>query len=500
MRRSAVLCCAVVGVLFLWCGSALADPSETVTPAIGHPSGVVTVTGGGFNAFETVDVYFDTTDMALASSSSAGAVSASLTVPASAVPGAHWVTLMGRKSGISIQKTFGVHTDWASYKYSPGGRGWNAFENVLSPSTVAGLDLAWSGKTGGTSGSSPVVANGAQKVFIGSWTDSSLYVLSAATHALLWKGQTAGGVIASPAVANAVVYASWNANVGGGVAAFPVAGCGAAVCAPSWSVALDGFPNAGAPVVSGGVVYIATSTGNVYAISTSTHTVLWHAVIGPLNTSPAVSGGSVYVSAFDGHVYAFPVGCRSDGGVCAAAQTSPPLSSTTATPAVSGTRLYVDGLGILYALRLSNLSVDWSVPIDGMAAVESPVVANGILYTTSHYGAALTAVSLTTHAVLWSSTVNRSDNAPAIANGVVYVHGNTDLYAFPALCSNPCAPLWTTAADDTGGSPVVSDGVLYAGTDTGLAAFDLPSGTLTPVRPNPASLVPNRSLKPQHNK
>jgi hypothetical protein len=48
---------------------------------------------GGFRASTAVDIYFDTTDMALAITSGTGAFSGiGIQVPASAVPGTHWVT------------------------------------------------------------------------------------------------------------------------------------------------------------------------------------------------------------------------------------------------------------------------------------------------------------------------------------------------------------------------------------------------------------------------
>src|SRR5581483_2341997 len=134
--------------------------------------------------------FFDTTDVALAGTDSAGNVSGvTIAVPASAVPGRHWISLEGRHTGLFAQQPFVVRTNWPQYKYSAAHRGYNAFENVLSPSTVPGLELAWRGTTGGTDASSPVVSGGV--VYIGS-SDGNLYAFSATTHALLWTGATGG--------------------------------------------------------------------------------------------------------------------------------------------------------------------------------------------------------------------------------------------------------------------------------------------------------------------
>ena len=65
--------------------------------------------------------------------------------------------------------------------------------------------------------------------------------------------------------------------------------------------------------------------------------------------------------------------------------------------------------------------------------------------------------------------------------------------------SRICAQIWTASASNflvhTG--LAISDGVLYAGTATGFSAYDLPSGTTAPARPDPVTLVPDRSLTAQ---
>ena len=68
-----------------------------LSPGSGEPSSTVTVSGSGFGALEAVDVYFDTTDEALTVTSATGAFhGVKVSVPASAVPGTHWVTAAGR--------------------------------------------------------------------------------------------------------------------------------------------------------------------------------------------------------------------------------------------------------------------------------------------------------------------------------------------------------------------------------------------------------------------
>jgi outer membrane protein assembly factor BamB len=256
-------------------GTATSTAKFTVTPGIvlsagsGHPGGTVTVSGAGFAAYEAVDVYLDATDEALASASGTGNFAGiTLAVPSSAVPGTHYITAVGRHSGISAQAAYTVSTNWAQFRYSLRHKGANPFENVLSPATVAQIDQDWSYTTGGFVESSPAVAGGV--VYVGSF-DGNVYALSAATGAKLWSFTTGGFVVSSPAVAD-------------------------------------------------GVVYVGSGDGNVYALNAATGAKLWSFTTGSfVDSSPAVAGGVVYASSFDGNVYAFDLA----GGQAAPARPRP---------------------------------------------------------------------------------------------------------------------------------------------------------------------------------
>lgn len=60
------------------------------------------------------------------------------------------------------------------------------------------------------------------------------------------------------------------------------------------------------PAVSGGVVYVGSSDGYVYALDASTGSLKWkYETGGEIYSSPAVSSGVVYAGSKDGYVYAF---------------------------------------------------------------------------------------------------------------------------------------------------------------------------------------------------
>ena len=113
-----------------------AGPALTLRPNVGPPTTVTTVTGSGFAANETVDLFFDTTSEVLASTSAAGSFVQRLAVPASASPGRHSITADGRASHLSAQRSFLVQTNWSTFRGTAQHTGVNPYENVLSPTTV----------------------------------------------------------------------------------------------------------------------------------------------------------------------------------------------------------------------------------------------------------------------------------------------------------------------------------------------------------------------------
>lgn len=158
------------------------------SPAAGQPSAATNVSGSGFGTNEAIDVYFDTTNLLLDVTDDSGNFGAdSLKVPASAAPGTHWITAIGRRDGIAAHVLFTVRTNWAEHGFEQRGRRNNASENVIGATNVTGLDLAWAAPTNGNVFSSPAYAG---NIFVGS-TDGNLYAFTT-NGTLKWKATTAG--------------------------------------------------------------------------------------------------------------------------------------------------------------------------------------------------------------------------------------------------------------------------------------------------------------------
>ncbi len=151
----------------------LAGPAITLSKGVGPPRSSLKVSGTGFGPFEGVDIFFDTTDEALAGTDGFGAFSdIALTVPGSAEPGTRWISAEGRHSGLFAQTIFTVRTDWPQFRFSNKHSGRNPTENMLNTGNVSGIDLDWSYATGDIVSSSPAVANGV--VYLGAF-DQNIY-------------------------------------------------------------------------------------------------------------------------------------------------------------------------------------------------------------------------------------------------------------------------------------------------------------------------------------
>ena len=392
-----------------------------VSPTVDHPSAVIKVSGTGFAANEAVDVYFDTTDELLAVTDGSGAFGAyPMNVPADALPGAHWITAVGRKDGAAAQKAFTVRTDWPEIGFSPKGRRANPYENMLTPETISSLDIAWTAATGQYVNASPAVVSG--NVYVTS-NDHNLYAFNATTGAKLW------------------------------------------------SATLGDYSNS-SPTVADGAIYVGANDGKLYAFNVKTGAPLWTATTGAqIESSPAVVNGIVYVGSDDHNLYAF------DAASGASIWTVGLPNKITVSPAVANGAVYVDTASDLFAYDAATggqLMHDGGTPFNA-----SPAVANGVLYV-GHNNGYLVAVDAANGNGLWSQSTGGTTTSPAVANGTVYVGStNGSFYAFNA--ANGAARWSASLGDAVTSSPAVAGGVVYAaanlnGSENELYALDAASG------------------------
>ena len=475
--------CVTVGFAL----AATAAPAVVVTPTVGHPKIATQVSGTGFTANEAVDVYFDTTDMVLAFTSSTGAFPAhELDIPANATPGTHWITAIGRKSGDGLQVAFRVQTVWAQYGFEAHDRGRNPYENVVDTNNVGHLDVAWTYPTGNTILSSPAYYyyGATNFIYFGS-NDDKLYAVTTAGD-LAWSAMTGGPIESSAAVANGDVYVG---SYDGKVYAFNYR-----TGAPSWTFTTGGEVTS-SPTVVGNTLYIGSGDHSVYALNARTGTLIWsYTTGGEINSStPAVSNGIVYIGSDDHKLYALNA---TTGAAVWAYATG---SFIEDSPAVSNNAVYFGSEDAkVYALNAKTGNLIWEYTTGDFVA-DDPAVVDGTVFISSYDGNTY-ALDAQTGAVKWSDNLDVPDQYPmSIANGVGYLGVNSGI---AALDIKTGVVLWS-AATSTASRPAIVNGQLYVGSsDSSLYDFALDAGfnaaySTKRLPPSYATLHPDYRLKPR---
>ena len=435
----------------------------TPVPATGHPGQTVTISGSGFADSEAVDVYLDTTDTSLLVTSATGTLTGSITIPASAGPGPHSITAIGRRSTDAAQHALTVSTPWTQFGFGAAHAAVNPYENTLSTSTVPALGTLWSTHAAVTGGT-PIVVN--NRVYVGTTTgvaafstatgavnwnkklnanfsaspavvgntlyigdlSGNYYALNATTGATIWKVTLAGNFYGSAVVANGIIYAgayqgsfyALNATNGSVV----------------WSYALSSGTDTSAAVVSGNV-YFGGYDNNIYCLNAATGAVVWtYTTGGHVESAPAVVDGTLYAGSDDNKVYAIGTSGANAGSLLWSYTTG---ARVYASPTVYNNRIYIGSLDDnLYALNARDGSLYFSFPTNGLVRPAS--AANGVVYFTSEDNIAY---AITTYgSVLTTGAIGAGFfGSPSVSDGKLFIATAAgDLYAFAPNAGNDAVP------------------------------------------------------------
>ena len=283
--------------------------------------------------------------------------------------------------------------------------------------------------------------------------ENVLNVSNAPLINLHWE-QVLGKIVAgsSPAVAGGVAYIG---SSDGRLWALNADGCGSDICTQPLWVGVGGIQILDGPLVHNGVVYVGaqdsptSNDGRLLAYAADgcgaqTCQPLWRGNAGPqsiLDSSPAAFEDTIFIGSFDGKLYAFPAaGCG--------AELCDPL---------------------------------WTAQTRGHIE-SSPTIVDGVVYIGSNdrrlYAYDAHGCGQATCRPLWTGNAGGPifASSPAVADGVVYVATDHELSAFDADgCGAPtCAPLWQGrhGIDFVNGSPAVANGRVYIGLENGIGTFD----------------------------
>jgi hypothetical protein len=484
MRR-ALLASLVLAATLMTAQAAEAAPAASISSSAGPPGTTVTVTGSGFAASTGLDVYLDTTNVAVAATNASGGSSTAVTVPASTQPGAHWITLKDSHSGAAAQVQYFVRTDWPQPGFGAQGRRSNPYENTLNPSNVSGLQVAWASPAGGFANASPFVEY-AGYTYVGDAADTIHAYRPSGS--LLWSaspgtdmensGPAEYGSRVFFAGANGTVYAyNYACRTDGGT------------CTPAWTASVGA--SAGLTIYNG-KLYVPSSDGTIQVLNPASGAA--SPPITPLGgsgpaTTPALftPEGTVYWARGVNLEYLAPDG--SAGNVGQPSTVSPFAYS-------NGAAYYTTADGVLRTFGAQG----WTAAVGSAGCSPAPAVGNGVVFAGScdHLGA----YDSGTGATKWNVATGAVMGL-AVANGVVYACTGSVFYnSINAYDATTGARLWT--GGNCIGQPIVANGVLYAAYGS-LYAYDLTSarsarhGAAHSRRPDPRRLRADPRLHRRHH-
>jgi len=205
-----------------------------------------------------------------------------------------------------------------------------------------------------------------------------LVVRDRATLATTWTaallGDLAGGVPGPPpAVTDGQIFVGDLTTL----SAFPLAGCGAATCAPTWTLDLGARPTAVVATPDGSSVFVTRGT-DLVAVDRATGAITWTAPLGAAAPGLALADDRIYVAAGSA-LAVFPA------AGCGAATCAPTASATldadaTAAPVVAGDVVYVGMTGAVQAFDATQEPPAPVVTLAVAGASTSMSVAGGRLF------------------------------------------------------------------------------------------------------------------------
>lgn len=335
--------------------------------------------------------------------------------------------------------------------------------------------LRWRFATGRRIVSSPVWAAGV--LYVGS-DDGHLYALDAARGGLRWAWRTEGPVASTAAVADGRVHVlSYDGRVHtldaasgeplwtfatGGERRFEARGLHGTL--PRQQTIADPYDvYLSSPAVAGGVVFVGSSDGHVYALDAALGTLRWKQRTGDVvHASPAVADGRVVVGSWDGGLYAFDAG------------TGAPLwrVQTGVDPAMhnqqgfQGSAAIVDGVAYVgcrdahvYAFELASGRERWRHSTGASWVVGSPAVADGVVYANTSDSSLVLALDAASGKPRWQRTLAAYQFASPLVAGTVLLVGVLD-GTLVALDRTSGELLWTFRTD---ASRANAQGALTAG-------------------------------------
>lgn len=314
------------------------------------PGTAIDVTGSGFAANETVTISMEGSSVATVTASGSGGFTQSVTIPTGSGFGPAALLAKGQTSGLSSSATIDVSNQWTAsgagslhQGYEPNDGTWLIHNVGNKPSFVT---QAWAYPSGAAINTSPAVDD--DVAYFGN-DAGTLTALDVQNSEPIWSYPAGAAIDSSPAVGSGLVMF----GAGDDVDAVSQAS-GALV----WQT-LTSSEVLSSPSLSGGLLYVGSNNGTLYALKTTTGSVAWTATLaGSVIDSPSVDGttGQVVVGDSSGAVTALNA---ATGAV--EWTTTPTEGAVTATPSIYAGNVYVGSAsGTVYDLNEATGAQVWT--------------------------------------------------------------------------------------------------------------------------------------------
>lgn len=299
--------------------------------------------------------------------------------------------------------------------------------------------LKWKFTTNGPVVSTPAVVG--DTAYVGS-NDHYLYALNVATGAIRWKFKTDSRVASSPAVSAGRVYFGsydgyiyaldassgelrWKFHTEG---EHRFAGKHLHGAMPEAEVMPDPFDFfLSSPVVVGGIVYVGSGDGYVYAIDALSAELRWKFHTGNVvHASPAVANDTVYVGSWDSYFLALDARTGQERWRFKTGE-DPAISNQVG---IQSSAVIADGLvyfgcrdSNLYALDAMTGEKRWAFSNKGSWVISTPIVQGETLYFATSDSGLLHAVNAKTGVLLYSLSFHHWPmfSSPVIAGRRLYI-------------------------------------------------------------------------------
>jgi hypothetical protein len=427
-------------------------PGAVVSPGQTHAGGAVTVTASGMDPYTSMDVFFDTTDVALTVSNGSGIASVNLAVPTNALPIKHWITFDERSDHKAVQAPVTINTNWPEGNYSYNAADYNPYEGALDNTSVPDLDPLWAKYNDFYANPLPMVeSNGT--IFVAN--TSGIAQAVSATGALVWTANFGGFVTnRNPLIYGSNVYFSNQTNV---YAYSMTCGSKGATCKPIWTATVSSY--SGGLTQYNGVLYIGGTDGNIHPINPAT---------GALGTPFSIGGTG------DGGITT-PVVFSEDGGYAYGTmdfvhvnfgngvEFIDEFSNSVGPIAFKGNLGYFETYdGVLHKVGGGG----WTATLSGAGCVSTPAAAYGLVYAGDcNY---VWGFNDANGSARWNFAGGYVSGI-SVANHIVYACADS---AIVALNASDGSYLWTGGSCSS--APLVANGVVY-GSDANIYAFTIPA-------------------------